>query len=152
MRLTNHLCIVMLAAAAGCSQRPDEAPKAAPATAPPPKVTVVKPQKQAVRRFVEQPGTVQAYEETQLFAKLPSFVRRLHADIGQKVEGPRYDSDGNETKPGTLLAELASHRATVVSLNPIRDTLEDFFVRHVTATDVASRDRGLGTRVAEGQS
>jgi RND family efflux transporter MFP subunit len=99
---------MLLAATAGCSQRPDEAPKAAPAAPPPaPKVTVVKPQKQAVRRVVEQPGTVQAYEETQLFAKLPAFVRRLHADIGQKVEGPRYDSDGNETKPGTLLAELA---------------------------------------------
>jgi hypothetical protein len=28
-----------------------------------------------------------------------------------------------------------------VSLNPIRQTLEDFFVRHVTAPDVVAADR-----------
>ncbi len=46
--------------------------------------------------------------------------------------------------PHQLLAELAAHHATVVSLNPVRDTLEDFFVRQVTAQDAVGRDRGLG--------
>jgi len=49
-----------------------------------------------------------------------------------------------EVAPHDLLAELAAHHATAISLNPLRDTLEDFFVRQVTAPEVAARDRGLG--------
>jgi ABC-2 type transport system ATP-binding protein len=43
--------------------------------------------------------------------------------------------------PEQLLADLASHGAALVSLNPIRDTLEDVFVRQVAAADP---DRGPG--------
>ena len=32
-----------------------------------------------------------------------------------------------------VLAELSADGATLVSLNPVRDTLEDYFVRQVTA-------------------
>lgn len=54
--------------------------------------------------------------------------------------------------PHQLLSELAAHGATVVSLNPVRDTLEDFFVRHVTSQDIVSIDRGLGEpRQTEGR-
>ena len=42
--------------------------------------------------------------------------------------------------PERLIDELAARGARVVSLNPVRDTLEDFFVRQVGA---ASTDRGL---------
>jgi len=37
-----------------------------------------------------------------------------------------------ESQPDRLLAELTSAGATLVSLNPIRDTLEDYFVEKVT--------------------
>ena len=37
--------------------------------------------------------------------------------------------------PERLLAELSAAGASLVSLNPIRDTLEDFFVRHVGVSD-----------------
>ena len=37
------------------------------------------------------------------------------------------------TPPETLLADLAAHGAQPVSLNPLRETLEDFFVRHIGA-------------------
>jgi ABC-2 type transport system ATP-binding protein len=46
--------------------------------------------------------------------------------------------------PDRVLAELAGTGASLVSLNPIRDTLEDYFVQHVTQPDIAARDRGLG--------
>jgi ABC-2 type transport system ATP-binding protein len=46
--------------------------------------------------------------------------------------------------PDRVLAELAAAGATLVSLNPLRDTLEDFFVQQVTRADVLARDRGLG--------
>jgi hypothetical protein len=37
--------------------------------------------------------------------------------------------------PEQLVAELAAAGARVVSLNPVRETLEDFFVQQVRATD-----------------
>ena len=43
--------------------------------------------------------------------------------------------------PETVLGDLVAAGASLVSLNPIRDTLEDFFVRQVGA---APQDRGLG--------
>ena len=46
--------------------------------------------------------------------------------------------------PDQLIAELSDRGAQLVSVNPIRETLEDFFVREVTSPDVSRRDRGLG--------
>jgi ABC-2 type transport system ATP-binding protein len=43
--------------------------------------------------------------------------------------------------PERMLADLTAHGAQVVSLNPIRETLEDFYLRQVNAAPV---DRGLG--------
>ena len=40
-----------------------------------------------------------------------------------------------DPSPERLLAELSAAGASLVSLNPIRDTLEDFFVRHVGVSD-----------------
>jgi ABC-2 type transport system ATP-binding protein len=45
--------------------------------------------------------------------------------------------------PERLLAELTSGGAHLVSLNPLRQTLEDFFVEQVTSADVAGTRRGL---------
>jgi len=43
--------------------------------------------------------------------------------------------------PEQLLAEVTAAGAHLVSLNPIRETLEDFFVEHVTAPDVMRVNR-----------
>ena len=45
--------------------------------------------------------------------------------------------------PDRLVTDLVAHGARLVSLNPVRETLEDFFVRQVGA---APRDRGLEAR------
>jgi hypothetical protein len=47
-----------------------------------------------------------------------------------------------EVPPDRVLAALTAAGGTLVSLNPIRDTLEDYFVRQVTGQ--APLDRGLG--------
>jgi hypothetical protein len=49
-----------------------------------------------------------------------------------------------EPPPERLLAELTVANAHLVSLNPIRQTLEDFFVEQVTTPELAAADRGLG--------
>ncbi len=55
--------------------------------------------------------------------------------------------------PDRLLAELSGAGATLVSLNPLRETLEDVFVQQVTSKDAVGHDRGLGGGPsAEGQS
>jgi RND family efflux transporter MFP subunit len=91
----------------GCGQRPADAPKANSANPTPPALTTVQPQKKSVRRVVEQPGTIQADEETQLFAKVSGYVAKVLVDIGQEVKGPQFDKDGKPLQSGTLLAEVA---------------------------------------------
>jgi ABC-2 type transport system ATP-binding protein len=49
-----------------------------------------------------------------------------------------------DAPPDRILPELSAAGASVVSLNPVRETLEDFFVQQVSASDVQARDRGLG--------
>jgi len=53
-----------------------------------------------------------------------------------------------EPPPERILAELTGAGAHLVSLNPIRQTLEDFFVEQVTSPEVSSADRGLGDEKA----
>ena len=65
-------------------------------------------------------------------------------------EGRYHVELPTEPPPAALLEELAAASATLVSLNPIRDTLEDYFVRQVTSAEVLARDRGLGPVVADG--
>jgi HlyD family secretion protein len=77
-------------------------------------VGVARPRRQALLRAVEQPGAIQAYEETQLFARVPGYVRLFHDrdgriihDIGQKIRGPKFDPSGKHVvEPGEVLAEL----------------------------------------------
>ena len=91
-------------AVTGCGQ------SAAPQSGPPPApvVSVTHPKSQVLVRVVEQPGMVQSYEETQLYARVPGYVGKLRReiDIGYKVRGPRYDDKGKEVEPGEELAEL----------------------------------------------
>ncbi len=47
--------------------------------------------------------------------------------------------------PEALLSALTAAGAQLVSLNPIRETLEDFFVEQVTAPDLMRLDRGLAS-------
>ena len=48
-----------------------------------------------------------------------------------------------EPSPDHVLSEIAAAGGTVISLNPIRDTLEDFFVRQVSNHEASHIDRGL---------
>jgi multidrug efflux pump subunit AcrA (membrane-fusion protein) len=68
----------------GCS--PATTPGPAKAKADPPEVSVVRPQRKALVRRIEQPGAIVALEEAHLFARVPGNVGRLDADIGKAVE------------------------------------------------------------------
>jgi ABC-2 type transport system ATP-binding protein len=53
-----------------------------------------------------------------------------------------------ETSPDRVLAELTANGATLVSLNPLRDTLEDYFVRHVVASRAPVPEEASAARAA----
>jgi hypothetical protein len=53
-----------------------------------------------------------------------------------------------EPPPDRVIARLTAEGATLVSVNPVRDTLEDLFVRQVTSAGATGHDRGLGTPAA----
>jgi len=53
--------------------------------------------------------------------------------------------------PERLLADLAAAGAQLVSLNPIRQTLEDFFVAQVSSAEATSPRQGLEERPAGGR-
>jgi multidrug efflux pump subunit AcrA (membrane-fusion protein) len=71
---------------------------AAPAEAAPSEsaeVPVVRPERQAVRHTVEQPGQIEGFEQTPIYAKVAGYVARWNADLGDRV------------KAGQVLAELS---------------------------------------------
>ena len=91
----------------GCNRQPPAAGGSAPAVAP--VVSVVKPEKRPIKRVVEQPGSVQAFEETQLLAKFPGYIKSLAADPN-KASRPTYDrliDIGSRVKMDQVLAELS---------------------------------------------
>jgi HlyD family secretion protein len=67
---------------------------------------VIKPIRKTLVRYTEQPGQIEAYEQTPIYAKVSGFVTQVKVDIGDRVTGPRYDKQGNVTEPGQVLAQL----------------------------------------------
>src|SRR5947208_2811376 len=110
--------------ACGCA-KPDPAP-AAPINLDP-AVKVVHAQYRTVKRTVEQPGVIGAYERTALYAKLSGFVQKWHVDIGDQV------------KKGATLVELTApelveqHRQMQAQVELDRALVEQSRKQHVVA-------------------
>jgi HlyD family secretion protein len=49
-------------------------------------VVAAQPVRKTLRRESVQPGWIEAFEHTPLWAKLPAYVQKLHVDIGDSVE------------------------------------------------------------------
>ena len=97
---------LLLAIIAGCNGQPR--PHATPVTVTAPVIAIVKPEKRPVKRIIEQPGSVQAFEETVLIPKVPGFVRELAVDPNKK-DRPVHDRAidlGSRVAKDQVLAEL----------------------------------------------
>lgn len=99
--------LLLLSGLTGCGSQPGAKSHYGKTEATPNAVTTVQPKRQSLRRNVEQPGVVMAYEEAQLFGRVPGYVGKIHVDIGQSVIGPKFDGKGIESSPGQLLAEIS---------------------------------------------
>ncbi len=85
---------ILLAVVNGCNRPSAASPtaQAAQATnAEAPTVSLVKP----LRKTIEQPGTIEAFQQTPVYAKIAGYVEKVHKDIGERV------------REGDLLAELS---------------------------------------------
>ncbi len=79
--------------AAGCGKpAPAETKPAAPAA--PAAIHTVKPEQRTLTRSIAQPGRIQAFEQTPIYAKIPGYVQKWNVDIGDEVH------------KGDVLAEL----------------------------------------------
>jgi hypothetical protein len=73
-------------------------------------------------------------EDALAWARASGGVRRTTA-----VRGARYTLElPPEAAPDAVLAGLVARGATLVSLNPLRDTLEDYFVRLIAEARAAA--------------
>lgn len=114
MRLKWVCSLVLLATvpiAGGCHGQgaagaPNDSADADSAAGPVVRVTTAKPQRKSIVRRTQQPGHVEALREAPLFANLAGYVIQLHADIGDIVQGPRYDAEGRQVEAGQVLAQL----------------------------------------------
>src|SRR5690242_14721851 len=100
LRLGLGAAVVMVAAlvvvVVGWTRTSSAAPAVSPGDSPAPAaVTTVHPERQTVRLTVEQPGQIEGFEQTPLYAKVAGYVQKYHVDIGDRV------------KAGQLLAELS---------------------------------------------
>ena len=80
----------MLASIAGChssSSTAEQARASTPAAAATACAVAAPLTRKTLRRESVQPGQIEAFETTPLFAKLPSYVQKLYVDIGDRVEG-----------------------------------------------------------------
>jgi multidrug efflux pump subunit AcrA (membrane-fusion protein) len=124
----------------GCS-RPSantEAPSAAAAGPSIPNVTIVQPERKTLQRAVRQPGYIQAFEQTSIYAKIAGYVQKWHVDIGDHV------------KKGAPLADLhvpelvEEHKQKEEIVKQAREALEVAKARVATAAaQVVEAQAGL---------
>ncbi len=151
------VCVVM-AGWVGCHASPDAetssaAPRAAASTdgATVVRVTAAKPLRKTLRLSTVQPGQIQAYEWTPLFAKLPAYVQEVHFDIGDRVEQNRSLADlwipELEDDARQRAAQLAqAHAAVEQAVAAIRDA-----EAAVRTAEAEVREARAGTIRAQGR-
>ncbi len=76
----------VLISIAGCHSSSSAAPQQAASSTSPLRVTAAQPVRKTLRLESVQPGQIEAFEQTPLFAKLPAYVAKLSVDIGDRVE------------------------------------------------------------------
>ena len=71
-------------------------------------VTAAVPENTTIHRSFAQPGQIDPFDIARLYAKVPAYVERYLADIGDTVSGPRFDEEGNCWNAGSCWRELSA--------------------------------------------
>jgi membrane fusion protein, multidrug efflux system len=103
------------------------------------KVETIKPKVLSSDRALELPGTVRPLEETQLYARVPGYVRAWHADLGDKVTAGQVlvelDTPELASELAQARAQLASARAAVAQATAQRDFSKSNSTRYTSLAD-----------------
>jgi RND family efflux transporter MFP subunit len=68
----------------GCDSKLPES--AARASDQPERKEIIHPERKTLHRSVDQPGTIEAFEQTSLHARIAGFVKEMHVDIGDTIK------------------------------------------------------------------
>jgi len=109
-------------AATGCSDRPTAKADQSTGTAVT-RVEVVRPERATIRRSTQEPGQIEAYEETTIYARVSGYVQKWNVDIGAKVKKgqvlavidvPDLDAEAEQKESSVELAQaqLAQAKAS----------------------------------------
>jgi RND family efflux transporter MFP subunit len=78
---------LLLAAASGCGDSASATPGTQTARpSAPPALNVTHPERQAIQRTIEEPGQIEAYEQTPIYSKIPGYVSEVCVDMDARVE------------------------------------------------------------------
>src|SRR3569833_193079 len=72
------------------------------------RVPVVAPERKTIRRTIEQPAHLEAFEQTPLYARIAGYLASIDVDMGDRIQGPKADTDGRPAAPGQSLAVSAA--------------------------------------------
>lgn len=95
-------------------------------------VEVVRPERTTLGRTATFPGTIQGYDEADLFAKVTGYVSRYHVDIGDHVKAgqelavisvPELDEQYREAQ-AQLAADIATDKAAEARIVQARSMLD----------------------------
>jgi RND family efflux transporter MFP subunit len=84
-----YLCLLLLS---GCNQSTAPAPADAAKPEEPadtPLVKVVRPEQRTMSLKIEQPGHIEAFESTPIFAKIAGYVGKVNVDIDDRIDDER---------------------------------------------------------------
>jgi HlyD family secretion protein len=139
VRLTIGLALIG-AAAAGCD-RPIAATTGQGGTkaAAPVPVEIVRPTRATIRRTVDEPGQVEAFEVTSIHANIAGYVKSWHVNIGSKITKGQVLA---ELDVPELVAEVDQKRALIEQAEARRDQAEAAI--NVAVADVASAQAKVG--------
>jgi multidrug efflux pump subunit AcrA (membrane-fusion protein) len=127
MRHINTIGLLTVLAASGCGGQPKAEVKS---VAEPPTVQIVQPGLRKIVRVVGQPSFIQAYEHTDIYAKLPSYIEKWIVDIGDKVKK-------DDVLATLFMPELVEdHRTKQADVTLAREQID----RALKLVDVANAD------------
>jgi HlyD family secretion protein len=75
---------LLIATTSGCGRSSPAAPQSEVAVVPE-VLKVIRPERQNVRRIIEEPGQIEAYEHTPIYAHIPGYVSEVCVDMDARV-------------------------------------------------------------------
>ena len=114
-------------------------------------VTAARPERKSLRLVSVQPGRIEAFEQTALFAKLPGYVEKFYHDIGDRVDAgkpladlriPELHDEVEQKKAMVAYAKAGVQQAS---------TAVSAAQKAVTTADAKLREARAGTIRASGQ-